>query len=296
MIKKRKFILLLLSLFGVGSIVSCNNQAEIKNSLSKIIDEKYDYIDKLESVEEQRTTKILNDLLDKVFADNLVERREFLDQQNDVNYQKEILKKLQELLDEAKNQSNSIIDQEVKTKFIDNFYENKIFPLYSENWYFILKNINLFYGEFYNWLTIPKDDNSGSYHSEKFLSSLRDLKTPKNVIFINSILDKLEEGEESAESYSNYIFYLSKNKIIFRIKISRNSTSKNKLTIEPWIWYFPFSKTNNISIKLISNILHSAYVHGDQIGFDRFESDLVEKLRYGVPSKIILKIKDNYEN
>lgn len=59
MIKKRKFILLLLSLFGVGSIVSCNNQAEIKNSLSKIIDEKYDYIDKLESVEEQRTTKIL---------------------------------------------------------------------------------------------------------------------------------------------------------------------------------------------------------------------------------------------
>lgn len=133
MIKKRKFIMLLLSLFGVGSIVSCNNQAEIKNSLSKIIDEKYDYIDKLESAEEQRTTKILNDLLDKVFADNLVERREFLDQQNDVNYQKEILKKLQELLDEAKNQSNSIIDQEVKTKFIDNFYENKIFPFYSEN-------------------------------------------------------------------------------------------------------------------------------------------------------------------
>lgn len=296
MSRKYKILTTLLSLFSVVFLSSCKDSGiEIRNSLSKIVDNKFDYIEKEDNLEVKRTEKILNDLLDKVFADNIIQKTEFLNNQNNKNYQNEQLKKLKFMFEQCQNEIGLISDPNEQKKKEIEFYEKNIFPFYSENWYFILKNLNIFYVHFYDWLTIPENQDLNSSHSEEFLESLKNLKLPDDAWLTSSLLDKLEEGEESAESYSNYIFYLSKGKIIFRIKIDKNSTKNNKLEIEPWIWYFSFSKTNNISIKLISNILHSAYVHGDQIGYDRFESDLVKKLRYGVPSKIILKIKDNYE-
>ncbi|WP_060823384.1 aromatic motif membrane protein [Mycoplasmopsis arginini] len=273
--KIRKLILsssLIMTLPIGMSLVSCINNEGNENLKNKIPKD-LDYVPNIENPLEQKTNKLIENLININFKQDNVEKVNFLNSQKDE----------ETLLNKAKELSNNYLNNknEENLKLLNDFYSN--------NWLFVIKNIKKFNWTFLKWWTFP--DLGQVKHSAEFFRQLDKQDEPDDLIFFDNNWDQLKEGDESPES-PNYVFYFKKDKMLLRILIPKNKDKEGKRTLKfDRIIYFAKSRTNKVSIKLISDVVHNAIIHHNQQGYDSFEKEVIDNFGFASLGTLIIKGK-----
>ncbi|EXU60133.1 aromatic motif membrane protein [Mycoplasma mycoides] len=224
----------------------------------------------INDVKENQTKEMIDVLLANTFKNHLAQQEQFIKSQTKENNIKELFLKAKELSEEyKKNQDQNNI--------------NKLFDFYSTNWLFLLNNISKFeYKALDFWKLEPVNQ-----HSKDFLKETKKEKLlNKTFNFDDNYFNKYLLGEESKHGTNN-IYYLRKDKLIFRLLISKKEP---KVVIDKII-LFNQSKHNTISLEVISNILH-AVIHKDQV-HSTFEKEIIGE--YNLALLGIFLLGDNYE-
>ncbi|TPR54712.1 aromatic motif membrane protein [Metamycoplasma neophronis] len=248
--------------------ISCADYSKT-NDFKNIIPKDKDIVRNYENPESENTSKIINDIVNQAFKNN-AKKVEFLNDQNNPQTKEKFFADYQSL----SNNYLAAKEANLKTQIA-----NQIKNLINQNWYLFLTNIKKFTADFINWFTFPEDKEGR--HSEAFKKELANLAAPEPLVFKNDYFDSLKEGDESGELSNTTILYLTKNNAFFRFRITNIRTDSPEVDLSSYVYYFPFSKVKRLSINLISDLMHSAYIHGFQEGFDRYENDLVKKYNYG---------------
>ncbi|AWX42857.1 Uncharacterised protein [Metamycoplasma cloacale] len=263
--------------------ISCKNYSNQNKKILKNLLNPDDDVKNSNVIQDdaKRTKIIIEDILLKIFKNNQLLKTKYLNQQNDLEYQIELLKQITELtkiIKENKQNRNKI---------------EELNNLYSTNWYFIFNNLNKFELVFKEWFILPAVENSSM--SNEYIQHISTLNEVNTHSFDNNYLEKLEEGEESAESVNSSILYLLKDNGIFRFRIINESSENPIMKFNSENLFFPNFQGDYVSLQLISNIFHSAVIHGIQNGYDRFENDVIKKKKYNEPATMLLLLKeDNY--
>ncbi|ACU78940.1 aromatic motif membrane protein [Mycoplasma mycoides] len=224
----------------------------------------------INDVKENQTKEMIDVLLANTFKNHLAQQEQFIKSQTKENNIKELFLKAKELSEEyKKNQDQNNI--------------NKLFDFYSTNWLFLLNNISKFeYKALDFWKLEPVNQ-----HSKDFLKKTKkENLLNKTFNFNDNYFNKYLLGEESKHGTNN-IYYLRKDKLIFRLLISKKEP---KVVIDKII-LFNQSKHNTISLEVISNILH-AVIHKDQV-HSTFEREIIGE--YNLALLGIFLLGDNYE-
>ncbi|VEU70789.1 aromatic motif membrane protein [Mycoplasmopsis glycophila] len=216
-------------------------------------------------------------------------------------YENEIIaskNRIQEINQKLKEFQNSLIN-----------YATSFETLMSENWYFFLTHLELFKFEFVRYVgeylassvENIKETNPQKYAEDKevltdaYLEKFATLPASKTFSPSDEFLSSIVLGTETNELNNTNIYYLNKDKMIFRIEIQGTNNKEPFLKIDNWIWYFENLKTPEISANLISSIYHFAFIHQYKEAYKQFKEDMVEKQRYGEPVFVIpvIKTKEN---
>lgn len=224
----------------------------------------------INDVKENQTKEMIDVLLANTFKNHLAQQEQFIKSQTKENNIKELFLKAKELSEEyKKNQNQNNI--------------NKLFDFYSTNWLFLLNNISKFeYKALDFWKLEPVNQ-----HSKDFLKKTKkENLLNKTFNFNDNYFNKYLLGEKSKHGTNN-IYYLRKDKLIFRLLISKKEP---KVVIDKII-LFNQSKHNTISLEVISNILH-AVIHKDQV-HSTFEREIIGE--YNLALLGIFLLGDNYE-
>ncbi|QVK05171.1 aromatic motif membrane protein [Mycoplasma mycoides] len=224
----------------------------------------------INDVKENQTKEMIDVLLANTFKNHLAQQEEFIKSQTKENNIKELFLKAKELSEEyKKNQDQNNI--------------NKLFDFYSTNWLFLLNNISKFeYKALDFWKLEPVNQHSKDFLNKTKKENLLD----KTFNFNDNYFNKYLLGEESKHGTNN-IYYLRKDKLIFRLLISKKEP---KVVIDKII-LFNQSEHNTISLEVISNILH-AVIHKDQV-HSTFEREIIGE--YNLALLGIFLLGDNYE-
>ncbi|WFQ94737.1 aromatic motif membrane protein [Mycoplasma feriruminatoris] len=224
----------------------------------------------VDDVKSSQTKEMINVLLGTSFKNNLAELDKFSKSQTEEKSTKELFKKAKELTKAYK-------DKQDQTNL------KNLFDFYSTNWLFLINNISKFeYKPLDFWKLEPTEK-----HSKEFLDKTKKENLPKNNFkFQDNYFNKYTLGEESKHG-SNNVYYLRKDKLIFRLLVSKNDT---KVIIDKII-LFNESEHNTISLDLISNILH-AIIHKDEV-HATFEKEIVGE--YNLPLLGIFVLGENNE-
>nr|VZK65698.1 hypothetical protein MF5292_00876 [Mycoplasma feriruminatoris]VZR75841.1 hypothetical protein MF5294_00874 [Mycoplasma feriruminatoris]VZR98609.1 hypothetical protein MF5293_00871 [Mycoplasma feriruminatoris] len=224
----------------------------------------------VDDVKSSQTKEMINVLLGTSFKNNLAELDKFSKSQTEEKSTKELFKKAKELTKAYK-------DKQDQTNL------KNLFDFYSTNWLFLINNISKFeYKPLDFWKLNPENK-----HSKEFLNKTKKENLPKNNFkFQDNYFNKYTLGEESKHG-SNNVYYLRKDKLIFRLLVSKNDT---KVIIDKII-LFNESEHNTISLDLISNILH-AIIHKDEV-HATFEKEIVGE--YNLPLLGIFVLGENNE-
>ncbi|QVJ96277.1 hypothetical protein I7634_04330 [Mycoplasma mycoides subsp. capri] len=224
----------------------------------------------INDVKENQTKEMIDVLLANTFKNHLAEQEQFIKSQTKENNIKELFLKAKELSEEyKKNQDQNNI--------------NKLFDFYSANWLFLLNNISKFeYKALDFWKLEPVDQHNKEFLNKTKKENLLD----KTFNFNDNYFNKYLLGEESKHGTNN-IYYLRKDKLIFRLLISKKEP---KVVIDKII-LFNQSEHNTISLEVISNILH-AVIHKDQV-HSTFEKEIIGE--YNLALLGIFLLGDNYE-
>ncbi|BAP39367.1 aromatic motif membrane protein [Metamycoplasma canadense] len=274
--KINKFILLsspIITPLLTISLVSCIESNQ--NVLEAEIPGGFKFIPSTYDPKETKTANYIEFLLKKQFRNNEVEKAKFLKNQQD---EKKLFEEIKKISEDYKNNK---LDFELSKKFI-----NDIKNFYSKNWLFMLKNIEKFNWQHLEWWKFEPTENAK--HSDEFLNKLSELSNADDYFFYTNYWDELKEGDESAES-PNDVFYLKKDKMIIRILISKNKEGNKSLFFDKII-LFPKARNNKIVIKLISDTVHNAIIHGFQAGYNTFEKDIFKN--FGHPALGLLLVKE----
>ncbi|WFQ93917.1 membrane protein [Mycoplasma feriruminatoris] len=224
----------------------------------------------VDDVKSSQTKEMINVLLGTSFKNNLAELDKFSKSQTEEKSTKELFKKAKGLTKAYKNKQ-------------DQTNLKNLFDFYSTNWLFLINNISKFeYKPLDFWKLNPENK-----HSKEFLNKTKKENLPKNNFkFQDNYFNKYTLGEESKHG-SNNVYYLRKDKLIFRLLVSKNDT---KVIIDKII-LFNESEHNTISLDLISNILH-AIIHKDEV-HATFEKEIVGE--YNLPLLGIFVLGENNE-
>lgn len=235
------------------------------------------------------TDKIIQRLL-KIAYENPVDALHFVNQQKDPNHIALIKAQLLDYRTKFINPQNN------KVKVDPNLlaqYANFL----SANWYFVLTNLNLFEGLFYELYQLPTKTTIEN-QQEVLLSPSQQYKEAiekrisrgyeQRVVNINNYLEQVQEGDSSRGFLGHSDYYIKKQKEIFNIRFSKED-NKIKTIFNPLVYYFPQAKVQ-LSINTITTIFHHAIYHHSKAAYDGFE-DLVFKFGYGIPQMMLLLIK-----
>ncbi|WP_347938311.1 aromatic motif membrane protein [Mycoplasma feriruminatoris] len=224
----------------------------------------------VDDVKSSQTKEMINVLLGTSFKNNLAELDKFSKSQTEEKSTKELFKKAKGLTKAYKNKQ-------------DQTNLKNLFDFYSTNWLFLINNISKFeYKPLDFWKLEPTEK-----HSKEFLDKTKKENLPKNNFkFQDNYFNKYTLGEESKHG-SNNVYYLRKDKLIFRLLVSKNDT---KVIIDKII-LFNESEHNTISLDLISNILH-AIIHKNEV-HATFEKEIVGE--YNLPLLGIFVLGENNE-
>ncbi len=272
------------------SSVSCikTSDLNVSSALSLHIPKQFDIIPQVTSKKDKVTENIIKSLLTLTFEDDIVRKNEYIKSQEDeeklFNEVKELSKKIPLFVKKTNN------DKPGKDHFdiVEKHYE-ELNNFYSKNWLFMLKNIDKFVIRPFKVWTLKPSGNAK--HTDSFLST-SESQNPglDGFSFFNKNLDSLVQGSESAHTPGQKVMYIKKDKLIIRVIISKDD--KNPFKIDKFIHFSLHLKDTKISIKLISDIIHSGIYHKDQNGFISFEKDLVES-NYSYPFISTLTLGEN---
>lgn len=258
-----------------------------QNELNKLIDSS----DAIVSVSDDNKLKthksILNTLLNNAFRSDSLKIQEYINlQTSKTNYDNLVA-------------SYKTISENFKLADDKKSFAQSLNAFYSQNWYFILNNLDKFDFNFIEFVTVDLAKNYATSQEYQDLmvtktNQLKNSKQRKSWEFENSYLDGIREGVESTELGDVVVYYVRKNKLIFRIVINnlRAQNTQPIVQLRPINWYFSESKANTISPSLISNVVHQLFIHGYERGKEEFEVEMVQKQKYGSPSFVFATWKD----
>ncbi|MEA4134444.1 aromatic motif membrane protein [Mycoplasma sp. 2704] len=331
MIKIKKMLSLISLPLISGVAISCANYTS-SNKLEAYIDNSTQINPKVENLQQVNHKKIIETLLNNVYKPESQRERSLYvyNQEQDTSsiiqkfkeittsYKQEFRSdelndslaeksRLQDLLvyfsgDERTEAENKITELTAKINEIKEHntpakkekFANSFSDFISENWYFILNNLDKFNFTFVSWLLDPI--GNGYTLSDEYQQSLKTKSEYKNYNVPNTYIDDIKLGDESGEMSDARVYYLKKNKLVFRITINNILQPVSNLKLEPLNWYFGDLKNNKISLNLISNIVHSRFIHGYETGLVQFEKSMVKDLSYGEPANVFFLWKGTNEN
>ncbi|WP_036452777.1 aromatic motif membrane protein [Mycoplasma buteonis] len=327
---KNKLLQMLLFSSPVLLTASCANY-QSQEKFKDLIDPNFDYHEVGTKNQEKHNKSIMDTLLNLVFKSDTVARTEFLTEQNsDVPLEnfKKIIKKYSSIFEKQKQMNLELAKlnedlkrysflagqfwkelQETRAKIAQKNQEiqslNAEFENYnsettawaSTNWYYFLLHLDEFKFNFLKFIgstfeNIPVvKDNFPSY-LDKFKSEF----PPSSYQLTDNFLGNMIIGSESQELGDTNVYYLNKDKLVFRIRVVGISRDRATVKIDPLIWYFPNLKAPKISLNLISSIYHYGFIHGSKEHYKQFIEDMVKKQRYGEPVYIYLTLKKEQAN
>ncbi|AHH45063.1 aromatic motif membrane protein [Mesomycoplasma bovoculi] len=245
----------------------------------KYIDPNLNVTTDKETPDERATKSIFKDILNLAWGHNEAGKVEFLNQQNNPEYVKNLEQEWKKISDNL-GTPNNINEQAFE------LYKNFV----KENWYFILKRIGKLELIFKNWYSFPDQEYNGQKiaHSEAFKEKVADESPISDVIiYANPYLESISEGDTSRLSDKFKDLYILKQNSLINIRIDTYD-DKPKVTLNPLILYFQKPR-NKISVKVLTEIFHQALYHYSQEAYNSFENDFVDKFRYGLPAQMVLK-------
>ncbi|UUM25255.1 hypothetical protein NQV05_02535 [Mycoplasmopsis agalactiae] len=289
--KSRKFALIspLVIMPVAVSAVSCikTSNLSISSNLLLHIPKEYDIIPQVLSNKEVVTENIIKSLLSLTFEDDIVKKNEYVKSQEDekklFSEIKKLSKKVPYFVRKGKNQKPGHDHLKMVKK-----HKEELNNFYSKNWLFMLKNIDKFAVRPFEVWTLEKTGNAE--HSSEFLNKSKDQNPGiDSFSFASKNIDSLIQGGESAHTPGKKVMYIKKDKLIIRVVISKDAQYPFK--IDKFIHFSLYSRDNKISMKFISDIIHSAIYHKDPKGYQSFEEDLVKK-NYNYPFLSTLTLKE----
>ncbi|AFP75740.1 hypothetical protein RUS47_00525 [Mycoplasmoides gallisepticum] len=195
------------------------------------------------------------------------------------------IQELQDLIASARNDDNPI----------DFFAQYQDFV--SKNWFFILNNLNIFDWNFITWALNPYYPESKKILvSEEYQNKVKRLTPFNSLKFSNTYLDDIKLGDESREIGDNEVYYLKKDKLVLRFLIRTVSAPISGVVLSYLPIYFGASRAKNISLNLISSIIHSGFIHRYETGLQQYEVDMPIKQRYGYPAFVFNFLKKDKTN
>lgn len=245
----------------------------------KYIDPSLNVTTDKETPDERATKSIFKDILNLAWGHNEAGKVEFLNQQNNPEYVKNLEQEWKKISDNL-GTPNNINEQAFE------LYKNFV----KENWYFILKRIGKLELIFKNWYSFPDQEYNGQKiaHSEAFKEKVADESPISDVIiYANPYLESISEGDTSRLSDKFKDLYILKQNSLINIRIDTHD-DKPRVTLNPLILYFQKPR-NKISVKVLTEIFHQALYHYSQEAYNSFENDFVDKFRYGLPAQMVLK-------
>lgn len=245
----------------------------------KYIDPNLNVTTDKETPDERATKSIFKDILNLAWGHNEAGKVEFLNQQNNPEYVKNLEQEWKKISDNL-GTPNNINEQDFE------LYKNFV----QENWYFILKRIGKLELIFKNWYSFPDQEYNGQKiaHSEAFKEKVADESPISDVIiYANPYLESISEGDTSRLSDKFKDLYILKQNSLINIRIDTHD-DKPRVTLNPLILYFQKPR-NKISVKVLTEIFHQALYHYSQKAYNSFENDFVDKFRYGLPAQMVLK-------
>ncbi|WP_117275157.1 aromatic motif membrane protein [Mycoplasmopsis edwardii] len=272
---KLKWIFASLSMMPIVS-VSCANY-EKQGELNSLIGDEDVVKSVNETNKEKTTSEILKKILSDTFKNDNVKIVEYVNQQkNDAD---EILKEFQ------------VISEGFKTTDDKKTYASAQHEFFNKNWYFILTNLDKLQFNFIEYIT--KDLSKNYSTSEEYKQKVQFKEGHKAIKFDNSYLDEIREGNEAQELGDATVYYVKKNKLVFRIVISnlKGKDGDPQISFRPLNWYFAHSSAITISLALISEVVHQLFIHGYETGKQDFEEVMVKNQKYGSPSFVFPTLK-----
>lgn len=245
----------------------------------KYIDPNLNVTTDKETPDERATKSIFKDILNLAWGHNEAGKVEFLNQQNNPEYVKNLEQEWKKISDNLGTPNNINEDS-------FELYKNFV----KENWYFILKRIGKLELIFKNWYSFPDQEYNGQKiaHSAAFKEKVADESPISDVIiYANPYLESISEGDTSRLSDKFKDLYILKQNSLINIRIDTHD-NKPRVTLNPLILYFQKPK-NKISVKVLTEIFHQALYHYSQEAYNSFENDFVKKFRYGLPAQMVLK-------
>ncbi|WP_322900558.1 aromatic motif membrane protein [Mycoplasmopsis felis] len=308
-------------LFSPFVALSCANYSqENVRSLSKIISNQDEILGTTEEKQRKNTTRILENLLNDLFKFNPIRIQKFKEEQEqnktlikeefkkvatefkNLVDQDKLNKLIQEIRDieeelrslrfDPKKNSEEIKEnqdrlkeillelQPIRQKQLE--YIQKQNEFYSKNWYYFLTNLNEF--EFQTIEYVYDGLQNGKTASSEYKNIIDEKAPYKNFEFKDSFLESMQQGDESKEFRGGVIYYIRKDKLIFRIIISQTDTENPLISIKAMNWYFGNSKANVLSLQVISSVIHALFIHQWPNSNNEFENIMVKKQKYGEPA------------
>ncbi|UWD34577.1 aromatic motif membrane protein [Mesomycoplasma molare] len=274
---KKVMPLLFISFFNLISCANYSNQFY----LNSLVSNDDSVASPSTNNEKNIHNSIINNLLSMAFKNN---QEKILDYKNSQN------KNSKSLFNQYNNISKLFFASENKKEFAQQQQD-----FFTKNWYFILNNLDKFQFNFVEFVTSDLSKNYSTSEEYKQKVKIKELNNKyEPFTFENTYLESLREGVESAELGDSLVYYIRKNKLVFRVLINnlRAQGNEPEVLLKPLNWNFSESKANIISPLLISNVVHQLFIHNYPSGKDEFEIEMVEKQKYGSPVFVFPTLKE----
>ncbi|MFV8499916.1 aromatic motif membrane protein [Mycoplasma sp. VS424B] len=186
------------------------------------------------------------------------------------------IKSLQSQIDEAKNNKPAMSSLDYLAQYKE---------LINQNWYFILNNLDKFDWNFVSMALNPYAPTSKELMvSKEYVAAANKQKPFTTLNFKDSYLDDIKLGDESPEIIDKEVYYVKKDKLVFRIVIRNISSNISQVDLSFVGIYFGAAQAKTISLNLISQTIHSGFIHNDKTGLKQYQEDMPIKQRYGYPA------------
>ncbi|MFV8468358.1 aromatic motif membrane protein [Mycoplasma sp. VS292A] len=186
------------------------------------------------------------------------------------------IKRLQEQIDQAKNNKPAMSALDYLAQYKE---------LINQNWYFILNNLDKFDWNFVSMALNPYIPTSKELMvSKEYVAAANRQKPFTTLNFKDSYLDDIKLGDESPEIGDNEAYYIKKDKLVFRIMIRNISSNISQVDLSFVGIYFGAAQAKTISLNLISQTIHSGFIHNYESGLKQYQEDMPIKQRYGYPA------------
>ncbi|MCV3743841.1 hypothetical protein OF377_03065 [Ureaplasma sp. ES3154-GEN] len=266
---------------------------KIPEFLKKYDDESLNVIAKNETIEQKISKGIIDSLLNEIYDYDTLLIHDYVQQQEDPEYQKELIAQLKSYSQEYRKEYQGHLATTDKRKIFDS-RTDAYSQLLSKNWYFVFTHLEHFEFLFIDWFRLPKNLDTGAEHSAAYEQRLQLADPYKSFRFGDNILEELSETDVS-KAHNNDArtreLMLKKNNSLFWFNIYTKNRINDNMGIKLYPYTITFKNSKlSISISTLTSNFHLSYIHGDIRHYKIFEDKLTAQ--WGLPAKMLMVWKD----